>query len=77
LKHNRLDWSVVLSRGRIARTGLFSDYYRRKAQELLAITGATRDPNAVSWLRASAMAYERLAEKSAAQESKSARATAT
>jgi len=37
------------------------DYYRRKAQELLAIAQATRDPTAASWLRGSAIGYERLA----------------
>jgi hypothetical protein len=45
------------------------DYYRRKAQELLAIARATRDPTAASWLRGSAIGYERLA-RNAARDSK-------
>jgi hypothetical protein len=45
------------------------DYYRRKAQELLVIAHATRDPAAASWLRGSAIGYERLA-MSASQLSK-------
>jgi hypothetical protein len=41
------------------------DYYQRKAQELLAIAQATRDPTAASWLRESAIGYERLARNAA------------
>jgi hypothetical protein len=41
------------------------DYYRRKAQELRAIAMATRDPNAASWLRGCAVAYEKLARRAA------------
>jgi hypothetical protein len=52
------------------------DYYRRKAQELLAIAQATRDPTAASWLRGSAIGYECLA-RSAAQLSKELRPSAT
>lgn len=41
------------------------DYYRRKAQELLAMAEATHDPTAASWLRESAIGYERLARNDA------------
>jgi hypothetical protein len=51
------------------------DYYRRKAQELLAIAQATRDPTAASWLRGSAIGYERLA-RNAEQVSKELRPSA-
>jgi hypothetical protein len=51
------------------------DYYRRKAQELLAIAQATRDPTAASWLRGSAIGYERLA-RNAARISKELRPSA-
>jgi len=42
------------------------DYYRQKAQELLAIAQATtHDPSAASWLRGLAIGYERLARNAA------------
>ena len=50
------------------------DYYRRKAQELLTIAQATRDPTA-AWLPGSAIGYERLA-RNAAQVSKELRPSA-
>jgi hypothetical protein len=43
------------------------EYYRRKAQELLAIARATRDTTAASWLRGSAMGYERLARRASTE----------
>jgi hypothetical protein len=60
------DWEEAMDR---------LDYYRRKAQELLAIAQATRDPTAASWLRASAIGYERLA-RDAARVSKELRPSA-
>jgi hypothetical protein len=38
---------------------------RDKARELFALAAATRDRNAADWLRSWAIAYDRLARKSA------------
>jgi hypothetical protein len=41
------------------------DYFRRKAQELLDLARATRDPRGACSLRSLAVSYERLAETGA------------
>jgi hypothetical protein len=60
-RENLSNQKLLRMRGVMGR----QDYYRRKAQELRAIATATRDPNAASWLRGCAVAYEKLARRAA------------